>query len=52
MNLSEKLKVFSQLFTAFLKPTFNFKHFEKRDESHSLGVSEIIDCEMRAYVNA
>ena len=30
MQLSQKLKMFSQFFTEFLKSTFNFKHFEKK----------------------
>ena len=30
MQLSEKLKPLSQIFIAFLKKTFNFKHFEKK----------------------
>ena len=51
MKLSEKLKNFSQIFTAFLESSFNFKYFEKKDESHSLCVSKIIDCEICAYGN-
>ena len=31
MQLSEKLKPLSQIFIAFLKKTFNFKHFEKKE---------------------
>ena len=50
MQLSKKLMVLSQVFTAFLRFTFNFKHFKKEDGSHSLCLSEIIDCEIRAYV--
>ena len=30
MKLSQKQKPFSQLFAAFLRCSFNFKHFEKR----------------------
>ena len=51
MKLSQKLKVFSQVFSAFLKSTFNFKHFEKKDESHRLCLSRIIDCEIVADVS-
>ena len=51
MELSKKLKDFSEVFTAFLKSTFNFEHFEKNFESHSLCISEIIDGERRAYAN-
>ena len=51
MQLSKKLKIFSEFSTAFPKSTFNFKHFEKNDESDSLCLSKIIDCKMRAYGN-
>ena len=30
MQLSKKLKIFSQLFAAFMKSTFNFEHFERK----------------------
>ena len=52
MKLYKKLKICSQFLTAFLKSTFNFKHFETKDETHSFCVSEVIACELRAYVNA
>ena len=45
MQLSEKLKKFSRFFIVPLKCTSNSKYCEKRDESHSLHISEIIDCE-------
>ena len=51
MQLSKKLKMFFQLFAAFLKSTFNFKHFEKKVEPHRLCISEAIDVEKRAYLN-
>ena len=51
MELSRKLKIFSQFFTEFLKSTFNFDHAEQKDESHSICLREIIDCEIRTYVN-
>ena len=35
MQLSEKLKTFSQFFLPFLESTSNFKHFEKKDDGHS-----------------
>ena len=37
--------MFSQFFIRFLKSTFSFKQFEKKDEPHSLCFSEIIDSE-------
>ena len=33
--LSEKPKIFSQFFSAFLKSTLNFEHFQKKDDPHS-----------------
>ena len=34
MRVSEKRKNFSQFFVPFLESTSNFKHFEKKDDSH------------------
>ena len=51
MQLSKQLKSFSQFSSGFIKFKFNFEHFEKKDEPHSLCISEIIDGERRAYVN-
>ena len=51
MQLSKKLNVSSEIFTAFLKSIFNFEHLEKAVEPHSLRISENIDNERRAYVN-
>ena len=39
--LSEKRKTFSQFFSAFLKSTVNFEHFQKKDDPHSRCISEI-----------
>ena len=33
--LSEKRKILSKFFVAFLESTSNFKHFEKKDDSQS-----------------
>ena len=41
--LSLKQKTFSRFFIAFLKSTLNGKHFQKKGESSSLSISEIID---------
>ena len=51
MKLSEKLKVFSELFAAFLKSKLNFKHSGKKDGSHRLCVFETRDCKIHLYVN-
>ena len=44
--------MFSHFFTAFLKYSCNFEHFEIKDETKSLCVAEITDGERNAYVNA
>ena len=35
IQLSQKQKIFSELFFAFLKSILNFKHFPKKDDPHS-----------------
>ena len=35
IQLSQKQKVLSELFFAFLKPILNFKHLPKKDDPHS-----------------
>ena len=47
IQLSQKLKTFSQLFPAFSKSRLNFEHFQKKDEAHSLFISEATACEKR-----
>ena len=44
MQLSQKLKTFSQFFNVFSKSSLNFQYFQKRDETHSLFVSEATTC--------
>ena len=51
-QLSEKLKTFSQFFIAVLECTLNLEHFEKRNKPHSSSISEVIESEKRAYLNA
>ena len=44
MQLSEKPKTFSDIFTAFLELTLNFEHFEKKkkkNEPLSFSISEV-----------
>ena len=45
MQISQKLQSFSQFFIASMKSTLNSEYFEKKDQSHSLSITEIIDCE-------
>ena len=39
--LSQKRKTFSGFFSAFLKSTLNFAHFQKKDDSHSRCISKL-----------
>ena len=41
MVVSQKRKNFSRFFSAFLKSTLNFKHFEKTDDPHSRCIFQI-----------
>ena len=47
MQLSQKLKTFSPFFPAFSKSSLNFEHFQKKDDAHSLFISEATACEKR-----
>ena len=48
MRLSRKLKTFSKVFYAFFEFRLNFEYFGKKDNPHSLFISEITDCKIRA----
>ena len=48
-QLSQKQKIFSGFFIAFLKCAWNLEHFQKKDEYSRLIISEIIDAEKRGY---
>ena len=50
--LSLKQKTFSWFFIASMKSTWNGEHFEKKGESSSLSVSEIIDSKRGGYLSA
>ena len=50
--LSLKQKSFSAFFIAFLKSTWNGEHFQKKGESSSLSISEIIDSKRGDYLSA
>ena len=45
MQLSKKLKTFTQFFCPFLKSPSNFEHIEKKDDIHCQFISETIDCQ-------
>ena len=52
MPFSLKQKTFSGFFTAFLISTWNGEHFQKKGESSSLSISEIIDSKRGGYLSA
>ena len=50
--LSLKQRAFSGFVIAFLKSTWNGEHFQKKGESSSLSISEIIDSKRGGYLSA
>ena len=51
LQLSKKSKVSSGNFIAFVKYTSHSRYFEKKDEPHSLSISDIFDSERGCYLN-
>ena len=49
MQISPKPKTFLLFFIASMKSTVNSEYFDKKDQSHSLSITEIIDCETGSY---
>ena len=49
MLISPKPKTFSEFCIASMKSTLNSEYFEKIDQSHSLNITDIIDCETGSY---
>ena len=49
--ISQKQKIFSGFFIAYLECASNLEHFEKKDEHPSLVISEIIDSKRVGYLN-
>ena len=49
MQISPKPENFSEFCIASMKSTLNSEYFEKKDQSHSLSITEIIDCETGSY---
>ena len=49
MQISPKPKTFSEFCFASMKSRLNSEYFEKKDQSHSLSITEIIDCETGSY---
>ena len=48
VHLFQKQKIFSQFFLPFFESGLNFEHFQKKDDPHSLCISEFTDHERRA----
>ena len=51
MQISQQLKTFPGFFIAFMKSTLNLEYFERKDQSPSLSITEIINCETGSYLN-
>ena len=49
--ISQKQKIFSGFFIAYLECASNLQHFEKKDEHPSLVIFEIIYSERVGYLN-
>ena len=47
MQLSQKLKTFSEFFSFISKSRLNFECFQKKDQAHSLFIFEATACEKR-----
>ena len=50
MELSKKLKTFFQFFIPSPTLTSNFEHFEGKDKSQSLSISEIMESQKCVYL--
>ena len=48
---SQKQKIFSRFFLAFMKCAFNLEHLRKKDEYRRLVISKTIDSERGDYLN-
>ena len=51
MQRSLNLKTCCPFFIALLKSTLNLEYLEKKDQSQSLSITEIINCETGSYLN-
>ena len=49
--ISQKEKIFSGFFIAYLECASNLEHFEKKDEQPSVVISENIDSERVGYLH-
>ena len=44
MQLSQKVKTFSEFFSLFSKSSLNFEHFRKKGDAHSLFICRATAC--------
>ena len=51
MQTSRKRKTLSGSFIVFVKSMLHFEYIEKKDQSQSLSITEIINCETDSYLN-
>ena len=49
--ISQKQKIFSRFFIAYLECALNLEHFQKKDKHPSQVISEIIDSETVGYLS-
>ena len=49
-QISLKRKTFSTFFIAYMKSTLNLEYFEKKDQSHSLSITEFNNCKTSSYL--
>ena len=52
VSISKKRLTLSAISIAFLESPQIFPHFERKDQLHSLNISEVIDPDKRGYFNA
>ena len=50
-QISRELNPGSQFFIAFLKSTLYLEYFQKKHQSQSLSITEVINCETDSYLN-
>ena len=51
MQTSMKLKTCSRFLSPFLESTLNLEYFERKNQSQSLSITEIINFEKGSYLN-
>ena len=49
-QISRRVNAFFGFFVAFVKSMLNLEYFQKKDQSHSLSITEIINCETGSYL--